>query len=88
MYKRRGLPSAGITEPSTSQQSQQPATNQNESRKHLVHSILYELLAHLLIDTKVILMCLIALATAAELPPIKIVKQSIETFDDGSYKQR
>ena len=47
-YKRRGLPSAGITEPATSQPSQQPATNtnENESRKQLVHWILYEL--HLL----------------------------------------
>lgn len=27
------------------------------------------------------------MAVAAELPPVAIVKQSIETFEDGSYRQ-
>ena len=37
---------------------------------------------------KVIIACLIALTAAAELPPVAILSQNIEGFEDGSYKHR
>ena len=40
------------------------------------------------ITAQVIFACLIALAAAAELPPVAILSQNSEGFEDGSYKQR
>ena len=37
---------------------------------------------------QVILLCFVALATAAELPPISIVRQVMESNDDGSYTNK